>query len=121
MPKYFTTAKIARDLRMNQTESERLLWNELRNRKLNGFKFLRQHPIVYDKNAVPNGFIVADFYCAEKKLIVEVDGKVHNQQKQKDLLRDQIMLNKGYQTLRVYNEELEDMNMVLDKIIQKLK
>jgi len=121
MPKYITTAKIARDLRKNQTPSEKVLWDLLRNRKLKGFKFLRQHPIVHDRNISPNGFIVADFYCAEKKLIIEVDGKIHREQFQEDIIRDMTMLNKGYQTLRIRNEELVDINKVIEMILLKLK
>ena len=64
--------KFARELRRNLTEAEKILWQELRNRKLGGFKFRRQHPI--------NKF-VADFYCHEVKLIVELDGSQHLLQK----------------------------------------
>ncbi|HLN52950.1 MAG TPA: endonuclease domain-containing protein, partial [Lentimicrobium sp.] len=58
----------AKDLRQNQTDAESILWSKLRNRKCNGMKFRRQHPILS---------FVADYYCHEKKLIVEVDGSVH--------------------------------------------
>jgi len=58
----------ARFLKKVQTEAESFLWQRLRNRKLNGFKFRRQHPI--DK-------YIADFYCHETKLIIEVDGEIH--------------------------------------------
>lgn len=60
----------ARALRLTSTEAEELLWQELRDRKLNGLKFRRQHPI--DK-------WIADFYCHEKKLVIELDGSVHNE------------------------------------------
>lgn len=58
-----------RELRQVSTEAEELLWQNLRNRKLNGLKFRRQHPL--DK-------FLADFYCHEKKLAIEVDGAVHD-------------------------------------------
>ena len=64
-----------RELRQESTEVEKLLWTELRNRKLNGLKFRRQHPL--DK------FIV-DFYCNEKKLVVELDGGVHDEKINKE-------------------------------------
>ncbi len=59
----------ANELKRSMTEVEKILWKELRNRKLNGHKFRRQHPI---------GQFIADFYCHEAKLVVEVDGEVHD-------------------------------------------
>jgi cyclase len=59
----------AKEHRNNPTHSERLLWNYLRTRPLN-YKFRRQHPIA---------LYIADFYCHELKLIIEVDGNVHNE------------------------------------------
>ena len=58
----------AHDLKQSMTDAEKLLWDKIRNRKLRGLKFRRQHPI---------HFYIADFYCHEKKLIVEVDGGIH--------------------------------------------
>ncbi len=117
---YRTTADIARKLRKEQTPEEKIIWELLRNRRLLGFKFLRQHPIVYDKGTRPNRFIVADFFCAQKKLIVEVDGIIHDFQKQKDKERDVLMLNKGYKTLRIENDELVDIIKVIERIKQEL-
>ena len=70
--------KYARNLRKNLTPEEKILWQYLRNRKLNGFKFLRQHPIMLREVSSGKQFYIADFYCAEKKLIVEVDGLIHS-------------------------------------------
>jgi leucyl-tRNA synthetase len=56
----------ARELRKNQTPAEVTMWGRLRNRRLMGFKFLRQHPIVVEKNSDRTGFYLADFYCSEK-------------------------------------------------------
>ncbi|MYD38702.1 MAG: endonuclease domain-containing protein [Chloroflexi bacterium] len=60
----------ARFMRQNPTRAERILWRRLRGKQIGGFRFRRQHPI--------NRFIV-DFYCAEARLVVEVDGSVHNE------------------------------------------
>ncbi len=57
---------ICRELRKNSTEAEQLLWSVLRNRKLEGKKFLRQHPMFYDISGIES-FFVADFYCHEEK------------------------------------------------------
>ncbi len=74
---YRGIAMIARGLRKNQTSSEIILWEELRCRRMMGFKFLRQHPVFYkiDKDRVE--FYIADFYCAELKLVIELDGPIH--------------------------------------------
>ena len=59
------------------TASETVLWEELRNRKLGGYKFLRQHPIVYNPNGSGSKYFVADFYCVLKKTVLEIDGPIH--------------------------------------------
>ena len=109
-----------RELRHNQTEAEAKLWNILRNRRLGGVKFLRQHPFIYSYYRRPMYFI-ADFYCAEKKLIIELDGKVHDNQKEYDDQRDFILNQKGLKVLRIRNMELDDENEVLEKIIRALE
>ena len=55
----------ARELRQPQTPMEQRLWTRLRDRQFSGYKFRRQHPI---------GYFIVDFYCADRKLIVEIDG-----------------------------------------------
>jgi len=108
--------RFSRELRKNQTPSEKLLWANLRNRKLKGFKFLRQHPVAYmGYNSQPQYFI-PDFYCAEKKLVVELDGKIHDFQKEYDQNRDAILEELGLRVVRFKNEEMDDMMVVLEKI-----
>ncbi|HXP48391.1 MAG TPA: endonuclease domain-containing protein [Bacteroidia bacterium] len=108
--------KIARSLRQSLTESEQILWKELRNRKLNDMKFLRQHPLFYFSLNKRTYLFIADFYCAEKKLVVELDGKMHDYTKEYDANRDAVMYNRELNVLRIKNEELENMNDVLLKI-----
>ena len=107
----------ARKLRREMTEEEEMLWQKLRGRKLQGFKFLRQHPIVYDRiNNRPKYFIV-DFYCAEKELIIEVDGRIHDFQKTRDRKREEILAGCGLQIFRFKNEEVRnELTEVLKKI-----
>ena len=76
---------LARNLRNNQTSHEILVWNILRRKKLSGHKFLRQHPIFYSIRNDWVDFYIADFYCAKLKLIIEVDGKIHESQKEYEL------------------------------------
>jgi leucyl-tRNA synthetase len=59
------------------TPSETVLWEELRNRRLGGYKFLRQHPIVYNPNGSGSKYFLADFYCDLKKTVLELDGPIH--------------------------------------------
>ena len=59
--------KHARELRNNATDSEKLLWEQLRNRKLSGYKFLSQHPIVYKADYKGLNYFIADFYCDKKR------------------------------------------------------
>ena len=89
----------ARYLRKTQTQAEKLLWEELRNRKLSGFKFRRQQ--------ILNEMIV-DFFCAEKKLIIELDGPYHNDplQRIKDHNRDQELISLGFKVYRITNNQI---------------
>ena len=76
---YIRARKYARRLRKNQTRTETIIWKALRNRSLLGKKFLRQHPIFadpYDNDA----FFIADFYCHEHRLVIELDGEIHESQ-----------------------------------------
>ena len=107
--------RIAADLRHSLTQSERLLWDKLRNRKLLGFKFRRQHPF---------NEIILDFYCHEARLSIEVDGNVHDDlyQKERDKERTFILNSFGIKELRFSNQEIENhYEKVLEKITAYLK
>jgi len=108
--------QIARELRQRMTPSEEILWKELRNRKLGGYKFRRQHPIVYERILDKDHFFVADFYCAEKKFVLELDGKIHESQQEYDQIRDAIIREKGVTVLRMKNEEVNNLGVALEKI-----
>ena len=108
--------KHARELRNNLTDSEKLLWKQLRNRQLSGFKFLRQHPIVYKADYKGLNYFIADFYCDEKKIVIELDGPIHQDTEEYDRFRDIEMKEKGINVLRLKNDELKNLVAVLDKI-----
>ena len=108
--------KRARELRSKATPSETLLWKELRNRKLCGYKFLRQHPIVYNPHGWDVKYFVADFYCDIKKTVIELDGLIHETNLEYDQFRDTEMVNLGLHILRIKNEELLYIKDVLKKI-----
>jgi very-short-patch-repair endonuclease len=80
--------KHARELRSTLTGSEELLWKELRNRRLSGYKFLRQHPIVYKAYYKGLNYFISDFYCNEKKAVIELDGPIHETTFEYDEFRD---------------------------------
>lgn len=109
---------VAKTLRSNMTRAEKILWEKLRGKKLNNIKFRRQFPLVFGKN----NFVV-DFYSAERKLIIEVDGEIHNMgdAKECDSYREDIIKLAGYKILRFKNEEvLHSIEKVLEKIKRKL-
>ena len=108
--------KHARELRKYTTDSEKILWNHFRNRKLSEYKFLRQHPIVYKADFKGLNYFVADFYCHEKKLVVELDGPIHDDKTEYDKFRDNELNDMGIRVLRIKNEELLDITEVLRKI-----
>ena len=108
--------KYARQLRTNLTTSEKVLWKELRGRKLNSLKFLRQHPIVYKADLSGLNYFVADFYCAEKKTVIELDGSIHQFRIDYDNFRDSCFAEMGIHVLRISNDELKDIDKVLLKI-----
>lgn len=83
------------------TKAELIIWSALRNRKLNGFKFRRQQPVFY---------YIVDFYCHELRLIIEVDGEIHNapEQRLSDSKRDKSLKENGYIVLRITNEDVEN-------------
>ena len=108
--------KRARELRSKATSSETLLWKELRNRKLCGYKFLRQHLIVYNPYGSGVKYFVADFYCDIKKTVIELDGPIHENNLEYDQFRDEEMVNLGLHIFRIKNEELLDIKDVLKKI-----
>ena len=111
-----TSIKRARELRQNMTGAENLLWLNLRGRRLLNLKFLRQHPIIYQVSNNRPFYFIADFYCAEKKLILEIDGLIHETQQEEDQHREEILESLGLNILRIKNEEVEDISKVLEKI-----
>ena len=100
--------------RSNPTEAENALWQMLRGKKLEGYKFRRQHII---------GSYIADFICLRAKLIIEVDGLIHQlpENKANDEERTKWLAAKGFEVIRFTNEEvLGDTENVLDKILKEL-
>jgi len=108
--------KLARELRKRQTPAEKILWHELRSRKLKGVKFYRQHPLIYEEDRGRLHFFIADFYSAEQKLVIELDGKIHDYQKHYDYERDLVISEMGLKVMRFRNDEIWDMDRLKAKI-----
>ncbi|MGE0090003.1 MAG: endonuclease domain-containing protein [Bacteroidales bacterium] len=97
-------------LRKNMTEAELILWTVLKEKKLEGRKFRRQHSI---------GHYIVDFYCSSERLIIELDGQHHftNEGLEKDKERDEHLALLGKKVLRFENKEvLNNLTEVLKKI-----
>lgn len=87
-------------LRENMTDAEKILWEKLRNKNFENFKFRRQHPIQ---------LYIADFYCHELKLIIEIDGGYHETaaQREKDFERSEILNFNGLEIIRFTNQQIQ--------------
>ena len=110
-----------RKLRKEQTESEAILWRALRNRKLLGKKFLRQYPIVFNWEGIKR-FFIADFYCHDARLAVELDGAVHLQRKDYDEARDYVLKSIGIRVIRIKNGDIANNTQnIIDSIKKELR
>ena len=99
----------ARELRRNMTPAEKILWSRLRTNKFHGIHFRRQQ--VIDK-------YIVDFYCHKFALVIEVDGSIHELQKELDAEREAYLIERGFHVLRFANDEvLTDVFAVLEKIL----
>ncbi len=98
----------AKNLRKKSTEAETILWKHLKSRQCGGLKFRRQENI---------GKFIADFVCFEEKIIIEVDGKPHEAQKERDAERDAWLEGQGFKVIRFWNDAvLQDTESVLQQI-----
>ncbi len=106
--------QFARELRKPQTPAETTLWNLLRNRNLK-YKFRRQHPI---------DFFIIDFYCAEAKLLIEIDGSSHleKEQQEYDQARTEYLEARGYKVIRFTNDNVRyNIHAVVTAIMEEVE
>jgi very-short-patch-repair endonuclease len=102
--------EVARQFRKEPTTSEEILWQAIRGRKLDGRRFRRQQPI---------GVFVVDFYCSAEKLIVEVDGAIHELQREHDQQRQELLESLGLKMVKVTSKQVEtDIDSALALIRQ---
>ncbi|MEI6048807.1 MAG: endonuclease domain-containing protein [Bacteroidota bacterium] len=107
------TLSVAKILRKNMTMCEKLLWERLKLKQINGLRFRRQHPI---------DFFIADFYCHEVRLVIEIDGEIHNQQREYDDGRSAEMEKYSIKVIRFTNSEVENnIEEVIKNIENEIK
>ncbi len=98
----------AKEQRQHATSAEELLWSALRGQQIQGLPFRRQHPV---------GRFILDFYCPRKKLCVELDGGIHDDQQERDAARTEALSHLKIRVIRFRNEEvLHDLASVVHRI-----
>jgi len=105
-PEIVGKAKILRD---NMTNAEKLLWEELKGKKICGLRFRRQHPI---------DIFIADFYCHEVRLVIEIDGEIHSERVDYDNGRSAEMGKFNITVIRFQNAEVEKN---IEKVLTEIK
>ena len=106
----------ARHLRKNQTKAEKIFWKKVRAKRLNGYKIRRQHPI--------GRLYIADFYCPCVKLVIEIDGPIHDEKaiKENDKIRQNTMIQHGYEVIRFSNELIySNLDLALNTLLKKIE
>ena len=113
-PMYFgakpSIFKLAKELRKEETEAEKNLWGKLNKNQMLGLQFRRQHPI---------NMFIADFYCAKLKLVIEVDGSIHEipEYQDHDIGRSEILNDFGITIIRFTNEQImNEIDYTLEQI-----
>ena len=110
-----TTRDQARELRRHATAQEHKLWQRLRGRRLEGFRFRRQHPV---------GPYILDFYCCERRIAVELDGGEHSipEQQVRDSERSEALRAEGIEVLRFWNSDVDHrIELVCGGILRALR
>lgn len=107
------TKEFAKELRQRQTSAEELFWKMVRNRSMLNLKIRRQHPI---------GKYIADFYCHELLLVIEIDGSIHDLEevKQKDIKREAFLKAEGLRVMRFTNDDVFSNPHLIEEEIAKL-
>ena|SRR5690606_6009422 len=103
---YHRVLDLAKQMRRQSTKAEQHFWVKARNRQIMGYKFRRQHVIECKIDYSFTKYYIADFYCASKRVIIELDGGIHEQLKDEDFIRTETLSNWGYKILRFTNSQV---------------
>lgn len=117
--------ELSKRLRKEQTEAERILRERLKWKQCNGLRFHRQKALfIYREENGHDRFLIADFYHHPTKLVIEVDGGIHNKKENKayDKMRESLLRERDYEIIRFQNEEvINNLEEVIRKIEEKIK
>lgn len=109
--------EFAKKLRNNPTEAEKVFWKKVKARRFLGYRFNRQYVIEHSNVMGKKSYFIPDFYCFELKLIIEIDGEVHQHQIEYDEIREDILKEMGNKIIRFTNDEvLHDNGSVAKKL-----
>lgn len=116
-PKLIAISKqLCRNLRKHSTDAEKLFWEAIRNRRFLNKKFYRQYPLFFNFYGKET-FFIADFFCYENRLAIEIDGGYHEKQKDYDELRTAVINLLGIEVIRFKNDEvINNIENVLEKL-----
>jgi very-short-patch-repair endonuclease len=103
---YKIIKQFARDLRKRQTPAEVVFWEKVRGKQFMDLKFNRQFIIERANILREKSYFIADFYCFSKKIIIEIDGKIHDLQIEYDEIQEGILMEMGYKIIRFKNEDI---------------
>ncbi len=113
--------ELARTLRKNQTKAEAFFWSRVRKRRILNCLFLRQYVIEYPNRLNKKSYFIVDFFCREKKLIVEIDGEIHNHQIDYDQQRQSILEDQNFTVIRFTNSDvINNWNDVENRLKKKI-
>ena len=119
---YEKVLSFAREMRQNPTPAEKVFWSKVRGRRFLGKKFNRQFVIEYEEVLGYKRFFIADFHCHAFRLIVEIDGGIHNHQVAYDQIREDKLRELGFQVVRFENEVVlgrwEEVERTLREVFQ---
>ncbi|MFZ1678457.1 MAG: endonuclease domain-containing protein [Saprospiraceae bacterium] len=103
---YFKIRDLARTMRKEQTPAEVFFWEKVRDRRLFGLKWNRQFIIPCPIDGSITKYYISDFHCNQYKLIIEIDGEIHFQQEEEDLIRTDRMGEYGFNVIRFSNDQV---------------
>ena len=120
MSHYLRIRELARNMRKHSTPAEDFFWQKVRNRKLFGLKFHRQFIFDWPVDSVHTKFYIADFYCGQLNLIIELDGQIHLKRQEEDIIRTERLEQLGFQVVRFSNDQVLNYWELVESIINSL-
>jgi len=116
---YLRVLAFAREMRRNPTEAEVFFWEKVRGRKLFGLKWNRQFVVECLFDSTVMKYYIADFHCHQFKLIIELDGPIHLEQLDDDLMRTEDLIQYGFKVLRFTNDQVLNHWDEVEEILRK--